>query len=58
MAKVIVPRPAIVRGSLVYQLGDAQFAEFKGAACAWSAVQAVQVTRGGIVANVTAGVRS
>lgn len=34
------PRPAIVRGSLVHQVRDVLFAEFKGAACAWSAADA------------------
>lgn len=34
-------RPAIVRGSLVHQVADVQFAEFRGAACAWSATRAL-----------------
>jgi hypothetical protein len=50
MAVRIIPRPASVRGSLVHQVGDAQFAKFKGAACARNAAKALRNMYGGIVA--------
>lgn len=35
--------PRIVRGSLVHQVGAVQFAEFRHAVCAWSALHAHRV---------------
>lgn len=33
-------RPAIIRGQLCFAVGDVAFAEFRLAACAWSAAEA------------------
>lgn len=39
----LCPIPRIVRGSLVHEVGAVQFAEFRRAVCAWSALHADQV---------------
>jgi hypothetical protein len=36
----LCPFPRILRGSLVHQVGDVAFVEFRHAACAWSALAA------------------
>lgn len=37
------PVARVVRGSLVHQVGDIAFSEFRRAVCAWSALHAHQV---------------
>lgn len=56
MAKPIIPCPAIVRGSLVHQVGDVQFTRFRHAVSAWSAVHALQERRNAALATLRSNI--